>query len=42
MVRLLFVSNGRRGEMIVPLTQARRANKRLFEAGAAVYWSERC
>jgi hypothetical protein len=40
MIRLCFVQCGIRREIIVPFAEARWANKRLFNEGAAVFWSE--
>ena len=42
MVKLLYVLNGLRSEVVVPYWQAKHKNKELFLAGAAVYWSEPC
>ena len=42
MVRLLFANREQRGEIVVPLWEAKWVNRRLFREGAAVYWSERC
>jgi hypothetical protein len=41
MVRLYFQCGHVRRCIDVPLKEARRVNKTLFDNGAAVYWTER-
>jgi|688.fasta_scaffold184423_1 hypothetical protein len=41
MVKLCFSRCGICREIVVPFVEARRVNKRLWEEGAAVFWTER-